>query len=260
MSPAVAFKCDSVSTHQMTPWAPVDRPRHTRGRLGFVLLSNEETADDDMRFVAPRDVGIFVTRVKIADPVSLATLGDVANELTRCAQVLPADLDAIAYVCTSGSVVVGEDEVARLLSLAQPAAKTISLVTCATDALRALGLKRISLATPYIDEVNRAEVAFLEDRGFSVVKMTGLGIGNGRDMCMVEPRRIVDLALESDTADAEGIFVSCTALRTIEVVEEIERIAGKPVVGSNQALIWRMLRLIGVEDQMDGLGRLFRDC
>ena len=233
--------------------------RHQRGRLGFILLSSEETADDDIRGIVPKDVGVFYTRVLLADPVTVANLAAVKDQLTGAAALLPEGLDAIAYVCTSGSIVAGEEEVARALSRAQPTARTISLATCVVDAMSYLGMKRIVVGTPYLDEVNRMEADFLVERGFDVLDIQGLCLAGGRDMTVVEPEDIVSLAVDVCREDADGIFLSCSALRSVEVIEAIEQRTGKPVVASNHALVWRMLRLIGVDDRMAGLGRLFRE-
>src|SRR5690606_2432343 len=98
--------------------------RHPRGRLGFVMLQSEETADDDIRLVVPDDVGVFVTRSAMPDSTTVETLASMAADLARAAAVLPPRLDAVAYVCTSGSVVIGEKRVADELSKGQPEAKT----------------------------------------------------------------------------------------------------------------------------------------
>ena len=233
--------------------------RHQRGRLGFILLSSEETADDDIRAIVPKDVGVFYTRVPLADPVNIANLAAVKDQLTGAAALLPQGLDAIAYVCTSGSIAAGEEVVARALSRAQPAARTISLVTCVVDAMTFLGMKRIVVGTPYLDEVNRMEADFLVEQGFDVLDIQGLCLAGRRAMAMVEPEDIVALAADICREDADGIFLSCSALRSVEVIEAIEQRTGKPVVASNHALVWRMLRLIGVDDRMEGLGTLFRE-
>ncbi|MBT5434564.1 MAG: arylmalonate decarboxylase [Rhodospirillaceae bacterium] len=235
------------------------RGRPMRGRLGFVLLAGEETADEDIRHMVPDDVGVFFSRTPIDESITVETLAAVGGHLSRASGMLPPNLDAIAYVCTSGSVVVGEANVAKALAQPQPQAKSTSLVTCVVDAMQALGLKKIVVGTPYIDEVNHFEADFLVDRGFDVLDIQGLRILSGIDMCLVEPDDIVKLALEIDRPDADGIFISCSALRTVEVIEEIERRTGKPVVGSNQALVWRMMRLAGIEDRIEGMGRLFRE-
>lgn len=233
--------------------------RHGRGRLGFVLLNSEETAGDDVRALVPDDVGVFCTRTRLADPVTVENLAAVGRDLAQAAALLPEALDAVAYVCTSGSAVLGEEAVARALRQGQPGTRALSLFACALVAMRALAIRRPVLATPYLDEVNRAEAEALAAEGFAVQGIRGLGIASGREMCLVEPDAIVELALAADRPQADGIFVSCSALRSVEVIGEIERRTGKPAVASNQALVWRMLRAIGVEDRIAGCGRLLRE-
>ena len=232
--------------------------RHPRGRLGFILLNSEETADDDIRTMTPWDVGVFITRVRLADPVTVENLAAVAGDLEDAARLLPKNLDAIAYVCTSGSIAAGEAAVERAIRRAQPETRPLALVTCVVDALDHLGISRVAVGTPYLDEVNRMEAAFLEERGFDVLSMKGLGIAGGRDMARVEPDDIVRLALDVCSDDCDGIFLSCTALRAVEVIDAIEETTGRPVVTSNQALVWRMLREIGLLESRSGPGRLFR--
>lgn len=233
--------------------------RHPRGRLGFVLLQSEETAEDDIRMVVPDDVGVFFTRSPMPDSTTVETLGAMARDLARAAAILPPLLDAVAYVCTSGSVVIGEERVAAELSKGQPEARTTSLVTCVVAALNALGMRRPVVGTPYLDEINAVEADFLVAQGFDLVGITGMQIESGQDMCRVDPDDIVAYALEIDRPEADGIFLSCTGLRSLDVIDEIERRTGKPVVGSNQALVWRMLRMVGVHDSIAGYGRLLRD-
>ena len=233
--------------------------RHPRGRLGFVLLGSEETAGDDLRALVPGDVGVFCTRTRLADPVTVENLAAVGYDLARAAALLPAALDAVAYVCTSGSAVLGEEAVAQALRQGQPGARAVSLFACAVAAMRALAIRRPALATPYLDEVNRAEARALAEEGFELQGVHGLGIGTGREMCLVEPDAILEMALAADRPQADGIFVSCSALRSVEAIKEIERRTGKPAVASNQALVWRMLRSIGVEDRIAGCGRLLRE-
>lgn len=233
--------------------------RHPRGRLGFVMLSQEYVADDDIRSIIPWDVGVFFTRIKLKSPINIENLLATGDTLTDVASLLPPDMNAICYVCTAAGVALGEDKVAKLLANAQPKAKTCSTISCVMDAMRALNMSRFVVGTPYLDEVNHSEADFLMERGFNVLDIQGLCISDGCDMNLVEPSDIVKLALSIDRPDADGIFISCTSLRTVEVVEEIEKRTGKPCVCSNQAVIWRMMRLVGVNDRIEGYGRLLRE-
>jgi maleate isomerase len=164
----------------------------------------------------------------------------------------------VCYACTSGSIVIGEERVMTELSRGAPGARATTLVTGVIRALRALKAKRIVVATPYLDEINALEARYLEERGFEVLDIQGLNIRKDADMVRVAPDFILEFARSLDRPDAEAIFVSCGALRTLDIVEELEQEVAKPVVASNQAMIWDTLRLAGVEDRIDGYGRLFR--
>ena len=99
----------------------------------------------------------------------------------------------------------------------------------------------------------------MAERGYDVLAIEGLNITNDSDMVRVSPPYIRDFALSLDRPDAEAIFVSCGALRTIEVIAEIEAATGKPCIASNQAMLWHCLRLAGIDDQITGMGRLLEE-
>ena len=115
------------------------------------------------------------------------------------------------------------------------------------------------VATPYLDEVNQREVDYLERAGFEVLSICGLSLEKDSDMVRVAPDYITEFALAQDHPDADAIFVSCGALRTLDVIGEIEARAGKPAICSNQAMIWDCLRLAGIDDRFDGFGRLLAE-
>jgi len=165
-------------------------------------------------------------------------------------------LDVIAYACTSGSICIGEDRVIGELQRGAPGATATSLATGVVRALRAMNARRIVVATPYTDDINDLEEKFLVDRGFEVLDMAGMRITFDSEMARVKPKYIRDFARGLDRADAEAIFISCGALRSIEIIDELEQLAGKPVITSNQAMAWDVMRLAGIEDQVSGYGCL----
>lgn len=122
-----------------------------------------------------------------------------------------------------------------------------------------MNLRRIVVATPYLDEINRIERDYMQARGFDLPDIQGLNLRSDAEMARVTPDYLKTFALEIDRPDAEAIFVSCSGLRTIEVIEDIEQAAGKPAICSNQAMLWHCLRLAGIDDRVDGLGRLLRE-
>ncbi len=233
-------------------------PAGTRAKLGFVLLATEQTVQDDVVALRPPGVGVHFARAAIADSITNASLAAQAELLADCAATLLPDgsLDVVCYACTSGSLVIGEERVFAELKRGSPGATPTSLISGVIRALRALDARRITIATPYLDEVNQREVEYLEAAGFEVLSIRGLNLERDSDMVRVTPDYIAEFALAQDHVDADAIFVSCGALRTLDVIGEIERRAGKPAVCSNQAMIWDCLRLAGIDDRIEGYGRL----
>ena len=238
-----------------------DEGSHPRAKIGYVLLATEQTVQDDVIKLRPAGVGIHFTRAAIPDSITNESLAAQADLLADCAANLLPDgsLDVVCYACTSGSLVIGEQRVFAELNRGAPTAQATSLITGVIRALKTLRAKRIVVATPYLDEVNRREVDYLEQAGFEVISICGLNLEKDSDMVCVARDYITEFTLAQDRPEAEAIFVSCGALRTLDVIAEIEERAGKPVICSNQAMIWDCLRLAGVEDRFDGYGRLLAE-
>ena len=130
------------------------------------------------------------------------------------------------------------------------------------NALKALGAKRVAVATPYHDELNEHEARFLMDNAIEVTTITGLGYGaNGPDdyerIHRIPPEQVMDMALSADNSSADAVFLSCTDLPSFDQIEDIESRLSKPVITSNQATLWACLRAVGRRDKLPGLGMLF---
>ena len=235
-----------------------DAGRHARAKIGYVLLSTEQTVQDDVMTLRPPGVGVHLARVPNSDSITIDSLAAQADLLADSAATLLPDgsLDVICYACTSGSLVIGEQRVFEELNRGAPKAKTTALITGVIRALSLLQAIKIVVATPYLDEVNRREADYLKQAGFEVLSICGLNLENDSDMVRISPDYLVEFALAQDRPDADAIFVSCSALRTLDVIGEIEARAGKPAICSNQAMIWDCLRLAGIDDRFDGFGCL----
>jgi maleate isomerase len=235
-----------------------DAGRHPRAKIGYVLLATEQTVQDDVIALTPEGVGVHFARAAIPDSITNDTLAAQADLLADCAETLLPDgsLDVVCYACTSGSLVIGETRVFNELNQGAPNATATSLITGVIRALHAVGAHRIVVGTPYLDEINAREKAYLEHTGFEVLDIRGLQIERDSDMVRVAPNFLAEFAHSLDQQDADAIFISCGALRTLDVVDEIERKVGKPVICSNQAMIWDTLRLAGIDDLIPGYGRL----
>lgn len=237
-----------------------DRGPFPRGLLGFIVLATDLIVEENLFRMCPAGVGVSFSRIRTDNATTVANLTKHLDHMAEAAAILQPDarLATICYACTSGSIVIGPERIKAEIKRGAPASTPTTLVSGAVAALRAVGARRIAVATPYIDEINSLEQAFLEREGFEIVALGGLQVVDGEAMGRIAPGYIRDFALSLDRPEADAIFVSCSAIRTIDVLQEIEDRAGKPVVSSTQAMMWHCLRLAGVKDVIPTLGSLFR--
>jgi maleate isomerase len=237
----------------------LDKGKHYRAKLGFILMSTDLAAESDFIDMVPDGVGIHITRLKTDDLTTNETLAHHIDEMADAASRIQPDAkpDVICYSCTSGSIVNGEENVMAEITKGAPYAKPMTIATGVVDALRELGVKKIVVGTPYIDEINTAEADFLVDKGFEILDIQGLNLTTGLEFGYVTPAYWKKFALEIDHSEADAIFLSCSGIRALEVVDEIEAIVNKPVITSNQAQMWSCLRRAGIDDKIIGFGRIF---
>jgi len=236
-----------------------DKGRHSRARLGFILMSTDLAAESDFYDIAPKDVAIHITRLKTDDHTTNETLSKHIEFMADAASRIQPDTkpDVISYSCTSGSIVIGEEKIKEEIKKGAPYAIPMTLVTGVVDALRELKIKNLVVGTPYLDEINTKEAEFLNNKGFSVLNIQGLNLTKGIEFGTVTPDYWIKFAEEINEESAEAIFLSCGGIRSTEVIDQIEQKTGKPVITSNQAQMWSCLRRAGVEDQISGFGKLF---
>ena len=238
-----------------------DKGRHSRARLGFILMSTDLAAESDFYDIAPKDVAIHITRLKTDDHTTNETLSKHIEFMADAASRIQPDTkpDVISYSCTSGSIVIGEDKIKEEIKKGAPYAIPMTLVSGVVDALRELKVKNLVVGTPYLDEINTKEAEFLNNKGFSVLNMQGLNLTKGIEFGTVTPEYWIKFAQEINDESADAIFLSCGGIRSTEVIYQIEQKIGKPVITSNQAQMWSCLRRAGVEDKILGFGELFNN-
>ena len=231
------------------------------GRIGLIALATDFNSEQDLRRMYPDGVEVFTNRVLNANPVTLQNLRNMAGDISRAAGgILPGfNLDAMIYGCTSGTVANGAREIEALVHQSCPGIPVTNPVSAALAAFEHLGAKRISILTPYTEEVNLEMASYFTDHGMQIINIAGFGYESDIDMTGIPPQEIANAAVEVCDDDADLLFISCTAIRASLVIEEIEQTIGKPVVTSNQALVWHSLRLVGYADGIKGYGTLLND-
>lgn len=231
------------------------------GAVGLVALATDHVCELDLRRIIPQDrLPLYVGRIGFAPEITVETLGAMRDGITAAASLILAGgrLDVLAYGCTSGTMVIGEDEVFARLRAARPGIACTSPPTAALAALQALGLRRIAVLTPYTEAVNHRVVDYFSARGLDIAAFGAFNKESDAEIAAIAPASIVAAAQALDAPDIEGIFLSCTGLRGAAVVEELEARLGKPVVTSNQAMAWHAMRLAGHNESVVGFGRLLR--
>ncbi len=236
-----------------------DKGTHWRAQLGFIVISTDLVMEENIFRLAPEGVGTSIARLNTATECTVESLAAQLAGMAEAASILQpgAKPDVVCYACTSGSIVNGEATVMAEIKRGAPWAEPNTLVTGVVNALHALKAMKIVVGTPYLDEINTMEYDFLVEKGFDVIDIQGLNIEDGYAMGLITPEFLKEFALSIDQPDADAIFISCGGIRTIDVLQEIEDAAGKPVVCSNQAMMWDCLRKAGIPDRIQGYGRLF---
>jgi maleate isomerase len=229
-----------------------------RARIGMLLPSVNAAAEPQIQAMLPDGVSFHTTRLRLGSSREADVMNMVENVEQGASLLADAKVDLIVFHCTAASMFRPglDDEIVERIESAtgMPATSTSKAVL---DAFRTLGANKIVLTTPYVQETNDREVEYLRSHQVSVLSETGMGIsGDGNAMLEVQPgewyRRV--RAQRDDAADA--YFISCTAVRSAEVIGPLERDLDRPVVTSNQAMVWHALKTTGVNEARRGYGRL----
>lgn len=230
--------------------------------IGVIVLATERTLEQEWRLVfRMNDVAYYQSRIMSPRHISVESLAAMRGSIAEAAELIhPGEhLDVLAYACTSGAMVIGEDTVSELMRQAHPEAQCTTPITAALAGLRTLGAGRIALLTPYVDSVNAMMRRYIEERGIRVPLVGSFTRPDDSEVARISPKSIEAAILDLGRAPMiDAVFVSCTTLRVAGIVEAAERQLGKPVISSNLALAWHSLRLAGYRRPVPGFGELLR--
>lgn len=240
----------------------LDRGIAHKARIGLVVLATDNTLEHEFRQMLQIDgVAFYQSRLPNAKEINPTTLAAMEQEIPRATDlILPGiPLDVVAYCCTSGTIVIGEDNVFARIREARPKVACTTPITAAIAGLKALGARRIALLTPYVDEVNQMFRRFIEARDLEVPVMGSFNHEDDNEVARISPASVRAAALELGRyPQVDAVFVSCTSLRLASFADSLELDLSKPVTSSNHALAWHCLRLAGYKPPVPGLGQLFR--
>jgi maleate isomerase len=231
-----------------------------RGKIGLIIPSLNNTMEPEFNQMVPNGVAVYATRVFFDEGVP-EQMTKMAVEVEKAADLLKtADMTGIVYGCTTGSLINGIGSDLKIISKIKKIS-SVPATTAATaviEAFKELKVKTVAVATPYIDDVNRVEKKFFEAHGIRVINIQGLNYTSGKELHRESPETAYIFAKQADHPKADCIFISCTDFATIRVLNLLEQDLGKPVISSNTASLWAILRKMGIKDQIEEYGEILR--
>jgi maleate isomerase len=230
-----------------------------RGRIGLITPSPGSSTEAEFNRYRPEGVAVLTTRIPLHG-ISREALDKMNTYVDEAASLLAtAEVDVIVFACTAGTFLKGpgwdREIMARLSGLTRKKITTTS--TGVLEALAALNVKKVAVATPYAAVVNEAEKAFLDGSGFQVTSIIGPLLSDSKLVPQIPPGEMYRLAREADTRDADAVFISCTGLHVLGIIDMLEKDLCKPVITSNQVSLWSALKRVSIHEKIEGLGKLF---
>ena len=230
-------------------------------RVGLIALASDFTIEKDfINVIKDKKIDFFVNRIECYNPLTkenLIKMSDKVTEVTK--DILPdQELDCVVYGCTSGTIAAGHASIEKRVKEAKPMADVSTPSTAAIKALKKMNIKKVSIFTPYSKKLNDDVLDYFESEGFEVTSNLYFDIQDDYDIGKVDQNYLYEVLSKIDLNDAEALFVSCTALPVLEIIDKLEKKLDTIVLSSNQALIWDTLVKIKKNNSVEGFGKLFQ--
>jgi maleate isomerase len=244
---------------------PIHIPHQTddgigsRATMGLVVLETDQTVENELRLLPLPGVALHHSRIANEMHINAETLTAMLERLPKAAGLLPSifDFDVIAYGCTSASTLIGDAGVEAAIHEAHPGVAVTNPIRAAVAALGALDATKIGVLTPYSAAVTQPVIDRFETDGFTVDSFGSFLVEDDFTVGRLSPASVLEgLKTVAAEASVDALFVSCTSIRLFSDVARFEDELGVPVVSSNLALAWHMLRLAGIDDRFEGFGSL----
>jgi len=230
-------------------------------RIGLITLASDFRIEKDFNnIIHGKDIDLFSNRIHCYNPLTNETLKKMADDITDVTkEILPDQkLDCVAYGCTSGTIATGYSSIYEKVNLAKPNTKVTTPITSAIKAIKKFNIKKISIFTPYTNEINQSVAEYFKKENIEVVSLSYFDIASDLDIGKVDPDYLFDVLTKIDLSKSDGLFVSCTALPVLSLIDKLEKKLGKVTLSSNQTLIWDTLNEINYNKNIDGFGQLFK--
>ena len=231
-------------------------------KVGLIALSTDQTIEKDFKHICNNlPVDIFINRIHNKNPLTKENLLKMREDLVSVTnKILPDEkLNTIAYGCTSGTIAIGEDSIKKKILSVKPDCYVTNPITSTIKAFKLMNIKKIALFTPYPDAVNKTILEYFTKKDITVSSFASLHLNLDSEFANVDPNYILEISSTLEVKNADALFISCTALPVLNIIHKLEKIIRKPVLSSNQTLIWDTLRSIGYNSPIQGYGKLLEN-
>jgi len=234
----------------------------SNSKVGLIALATDFMIEKDfINITKDMNIDIFVNRIHCYSPLNSENLIKMSNAVTEVSNdILPDEkLDCIVYGCTSGTIAAGFDLIEKKIRLAKPETKVTTPSIAAINALKKMNVSKVAIFTPYIKKLNDEVVNYFKKENFIVTSNSYFNISHDSDIAKIDQEYLYSVISNMNLTDAEAIFISCTNLPALSIVDELEKKLNKIVLFSNQVLIWDTLQIIGKNKSIQGFGKLFSE-
>ena len=231
-------------------------------RVGLITLASDFRIEKDFNNVIyGKNIDLYSNRIQSYNPLTNDSLKKMAEEIPKVVKnILPNEkLDCIAYGCTSGTIAAGYNSIYEKINLIKPNTKVTTPITSILNALKILKVNKLSIFTPYTKEINQSLIKFFDKKEIEIIELSYFDIASDIDIGKVDPNHLFDVISKKNLTKSDALFVSCTALPVLSIINELEKKLDKIILSSNQALIWDTLRQIGFKEKDEKFGELLRN-
>ena len=235
---------------------------HSNPRVGLIALATDFRIEKDfISVIKDQNIDFFVNRIHCYFPLTSENLIKMSSTVTEISEdILPNEkLDCVVYGCTSGTIAAGYENIKKKVNLAKPEAKVTTPSSAAINALRKMKVEKVAIFTPYSKVLNDEVIDYFKSENFEISSNAYFDILSDLDIGKVDEDYLYETLSKMDLGDADALFISCTALPALSIIDKLEKKLNKVVLSSNQVLIWDTLQSIGKKDSIEGFGKLFKN-
>ena len=229
-------------------------------KVGLIALASDYMIEKDfIKIIKDKKIDFFVNRIECFNPLTNENLIKMSQKVTEVTKdILPEErIDCVAYGCTSGTIAAGYDSIEKKIKKAKPETIVTTPSTSSIKALKKLEVKKIAIFTPYSKKLNDEVLNFFKKENFEITANSYFGIESDIDIGKVDPNYLYEILSKMDLNGAEVLFISCTALPALSIIETLEKELDIIVLSSNQTLIWDTLNSINNKETVNGFGKIF---